>query len=74
MWANNLALRRLPKLFLEVATSIHFYEAILASLAILVWHFYFVIFDPDVYPMDSAWLTGKSPRAEQKPQPDEEQN
>jgi len=24
-----------------------------------VWHFYFVIFDPDVYPMNSAWLTGR---------------
>jgi len=24
-----------------------------------VWHFYFVIFDPDVYPMNLAWLTGR---------------
>ena len=38
----------------------HLYEAILASLAILVWHLYAVIFDPMVYPMDTAWLTGKS--------------
>jgi len=27
-------------------------------LAILIWHMYTVIFDPDVYPMDRAWLTG----------------
>jgi hypothetical protein len=27
-------------------------------LAILVWHFYLVIFDPKVYPMNWAWLTG----------------
>jgi Ni/Fe-hydrogenase subunit HybB-like protein len=32
---------------------------VLATLAILVWHFYFVIFDPLVYPMDTAWLTGR---------------
>jgi len=64
LWADRLALRWLPKLVLDVATSIHFYEALLATLAIAVWHFYFVIFDPDVYPMDSAWLTGKSPRKE----------
>jgi len=64
LWGNNLMLRWLPKLALDLATSIHFYEAILATLAIAVWHFYFVIFDPDVYPMDSAWLTGKSPRKE----------
>jgi hypothetical protein len=42
-----------------VAERVHFYEAILACLAIVVWHFYFVIFDPDVYPMEKAWLTGK---------------
>jgi hypothetical protein len=23
-----------------------------------VWHFYFVILDPEVYPMDTAWLSG----------------
>jgi hypothetical protein len=35
---------------------------VLATLAILIWHFYMVIFDPEVYPMDTAWLTGFSPR------------
>ena len=64
LWGNDLALKWMPKLVLDVATSIHFYEAVLATMAIVVWHFYFVIFDPDVYPMDSAWLTGKSPRKE----------
>jgi hypothetical protein len=33
---------------------------VLATLAIVVWHFYGVIFDPDVYPMDTAWYTGVS--------------
>jgi len=28
---------------------------------ILLWHFYMVIFDPLVYPMDTAWLDGKIP-------------
>jgi hypothetical protein len=31
----------------------------LATLAILVWHFYQVFFDPDVYPMNWAWRDGK---------------
>jgi cytochrome b subunit of formate dehydrogenase len=62
LWANNWALAFLPKWALDVATSVHWYEAVLASLAILVWHFYSVIFDPEVYPMDTAWLTGKCPR------------
>jgi hypothetical protein len=53
-------MRFLPKLWLDVATSVHFYEALLATLAIVVWHFYSVIFDPDVYPLNTAFLTGRS--------------
>jgi len=49
----------LPRWVIEVATTIHFYEAILAVLAIIVWHFYHVIFDPDVYPNNTAWLDGR---------------
>ncbi len=68
LWANNLALRFLPKLWLDVATSVHFYEAILATLAIVVWHFYSVIFDPDVYPLNTAFLTGYAKKEEQQEQ------
>jgi cytochrome b subunit of formate dehydrogenase len=58
LWANNIALKLFPKLWLDLATSVHFYEAVLATLAIVVWHFYSVIFDPDVYPLNTAFLTG----------------
>jgi hypothetical protein len=60
LWANNLTLKLLPKAWLDVATSVHFYEALLATLAIVVWHFYSIIFDPDVYPLNTAFLTGKT--------------
>jgi cytochrome b subunit of formate dehydrogenase len=60
LWFANWSLRNLPKWVSDAATAIHWYEAILATLAILVWHFYMVIFDPDVYPMDRAWLTGRT--------------
>lgn len=60
LWANNLSLKLLPKLWLDVATSVHFYEAILAAAAIVIWHFYTAIFDPDVYPLDTSFLTGFS--------------
>ena len=59
LWFESWSLAHLPKWALDVATVVHFYEALLATLAILVWHFYFVIFDPLVYPMDGAWLTGR---------------
>ena len=66
LWANNLVLRLLPKSWLDVATSVHFYEAVLATLAIVVWHFYTAIFDPDVYPLDTAFLTGITARKRER--------
>jgi cytochrome b subunit of formate dehydrogenase len=59
LWFETDALRVLPLWTLDLATLVHYYEAWLASLAILVWHFYVVIFNPDVYPMNWTWLTGK---------------
>lgn len=59
LWFENLTLRFLAKWVLDLATLVHYYEAWLATLAILVWHFYSVIFNPDVYPMNWTWLTGK---------------
>ena len=47
--------------FLEVFLVIHYYEAWLAFLAILVWHMYGTVFSPHVYPMNPSWLTGKMP-------------
>jgi len=58
---NNLSLRYLPKWVSDAATAVHYYEAVLATFSILLWHFYMVIFDPLVYPMDTAWLDGKAP-------------
>ena len=61
MWAKVWFGNLLARWWIDVATSIHFYEAILAALAILVWHFYQVFFDADVYPMNWAWWDGKMP-------------
>ncbi|HUP46387.1 MAG TPA: cytochrome b/b6 domain-containing protein [Thermoanaerobaculia bacterium] len=49
----------LPRWWVDVALLIHYFEAILATLAIIIWHLYAVIFDPDVYPMNLAWFDGK---------------
>jgi len=48
-----------PGWWVDVALTIHWYEAILATLAIVVWHLYGVIFDPDAYPMNWSWYDGK---------------
>ena len=59
LWAKVSIGHLLARWWLDVATAIHFYEAVLATLAIVVWHFYQVFFDPDVYPMNWAWWDGK---------------
>ena len=59
LWFHNFFLKFIPKWFLDVAKSIHFYEALLASLAIIVWHFYFVFFSPESYPINWGMLTGR---------------
>ncbi len=58
IWLKIDVTRYLPRWAVDVATTIHYYEAILACLAIVVWHFYHVIFDPDVYPINWAWWDG----------------
>ncbi|MFC2085786.1 cytochrome b/b6 domain-containing protein [Bacteroidota bacterium] len=59
LWFENYFMSEHSKLFVDVNETIHYYEAWLAFLAIVVWHFYYVIFNPDVYPMNFTWITGK---------------
>lgn len=58
MWFDNTFIGLLTKLGWDIARTIHYYEAWLAFLAIVVWHFYFVIFNPDIYPMNLSWIKG----------------
>lgn len=59
IWFKMDVTRGLPRWVIDVATTIHFYEAVLAVLAIFVWHLYHVMLDPDVSPMNWAWLDGR---------------
>ncbi len=62
LWFDNYTIKWFPKGFLDVMLVIHYYEAWLATLAILIWHMYSTIFSPSVYPMNPAWYTGKMPK------------
>ncbi|OGP33164.1 MAG: hypothetical protein A2X88_01385 [Deltaproteobacteria bacterium GWC2_65_14] len=62
LWFENETLKRIPLWGLDVATIIHYYEAILATLAIVVWHLYYVILNPDFAPMSLTWIDGKLSR------------
>jgi formate dehydrogenase gamma subunit len=59
LWFENQSLQVLSKRMLDLATLVHYYEAWLAFLAIMVWHVYQNVFNPDVYPMNWAWLHGR---------------
>jgi hypothetical protein len=59
LWAKVTVGDLIPRWWLDVAVAVHFYEAVLATLAIVAWHLYQVFFDPDTYPMNWAWYDGK---------------
>ncbi len=58
LWFDNTFMGLLTKLGWDIARTVHYYEAWLATLAIVVWHFYFVIFNPDTYPLNLAFWKG----------------
>ena len=59
LWFPTFTARFLPGILIPASQTIHYYEAWLATLAILVWHFFFVILHPEEYPMSWTWLTGR---------------
>lgn len=66
LWFKEITLSLFPKWVIELVTVIHLYEAWLATLAIVIWHFYYVIFNPDVYPINTSMLNGKITEKEMK--------
>ncbi len=62
LWFPGVFVQYLPWWTFEVAEVIHLFEAILATLAIVVWHWFFVIFHPEVYPVKLTFLHGKITR------------
>jgi formate dehydrogenase gamma subunit len=61
LWFDDYVVRVLPKGVLDVMLVIHYYEAWLATVSILIWHLYSTVFSPAVYPMNPAWISGKMP-------------
>jgi cytochrome b subunit of formate dehydrogenase len=64
MTYEEWTLARFPKWFYDVCTAVHYYEAILACAAIVIWHFYFVMFDPEEYPLKWTFISGRESPAD----------
>ncbi len=58
LWLPKALPEGWPSWVIGVARVVHFYEALLATLAILVWHMYHVMFHPAEYPLNTSWITG----------------
>jgi len=61
LWFPEFTTQYLPGWSIKVAETVHFYEAILATLAIIVWHLFFTILHPEVYPLDFTFMDGQMP-------------
>lgn len=59
LWFPTFFTGFMPAWTVKIAETVHLYEAWLATLAIAVFHFFFVIFHPEQYPMSFTWLTGR---------------
>lgn len=67
LWNPVLTIWYFPlPILLILSRVIHSYEALLAILAVIVWHFYHAHLRPDVFPMSSVWLTGLMTEEEMK--------
>jgi formate dehydrogenase subunit gamma len=59
LWGESIVLKYLPKFALDIAHEMHSDEALLATLAIVIWHFYNVHFNPERFPGTLMWLHGQ---------------
>lgn len=59
MWLHNFFLGIIPKFVLDIAREAHSDEALLATLAIIIWHWYNAHFNPEVFPFNPTIFTGK---------------
>ena len=59
LWGESIALKYFPKYVLDIAHEMHSDEALLATLAIVIWHFYNVHFNPDRFPGTLMWWHGR---------------
>ncbi len=66
LWFEGIVLEYFPKYVLDVAHEMHSDEAMLATLAIVIWHFYNVHFNPDRFPGTLLWWHGRISEHEMK--------
>ncbi len=64
LWYQDIAMKFMPKFMMDISTEVHSDEALLATLSIVIWHFYNVHFNPHKFPGSLTWWHGKISREE----------
>jgi cytochrome b subunit of formate dehydrogenase len=59
LWSPELTFSVFPKYVYDIAKEVHSDEALLATLAIVIWHFYNVHFNPSTFPGSLLWWHGR---------------
>ena len=62
MWYKEI----FPKYWYDIGREMHSDEGLLATLSIIIWHFYNVHFNPEVFPMSWTWWHGQLTESEMK--------
>jgi cytochrome b subunit of formate dehydrogenase len=62
LWFKEL----FPKYIFDIGREAHSDEGLLATLSIVVWHFYNVHFNPEAFPMSWVWWHGQLTETEMK--------
>jgi len=59
LWFPHISAQYLSRTFIDCAQVAHSDEAMLAIMAVFIWHFYNAHFSPMVFPMSKVWLDGR---------------
>ncbi len=64
LWFMERAINEFGKVSYDIAREAHSDEGLLATLAIIIWHFYNVHFNPKKFPGSLTWWHGRIPMEE----------
>ncbi|MBI3447915.1 MAG: cytochrome b/b6 domain-containing protein [Acidobacteria bacterium] len=59
LWFEEATMALFPRYVFDFVRVVHSYEAILAFLAIIIWHMYQVHLRPGAFPMNRTWIDGR---------------
>jgi formate dehydrogenase gamma subunit len=66
LWFETAFMMVFPKWVMDLNHVVHSFEATVGFLVLVVWHLYNAHLNPEVFPMNRIWLTGKMSKEEMR--------